>query len=572
MKEQLDVLELFGGIGACTKALKNIGINVNVVDYVEIDKYACQSYNAINNTNFEPQDITKWNKNIDVDLICHGSPCFKAGTKIITEDGYKNIEDVKIGDYVLTHKNRFQKVLKTGYNDDKNIYKLQAQGMFDTYVTENHPYYIVSKTKKWNNILRNYESIYSEPYWKEVKDLVPYQDYIGINIPIVESNLYNLDEEICWLLGRYVADGHIRHNKRKNRVNSYQYNVVYSIGNEKIEDFKKHLKTYHASIYLHTKSCYRCVISSQSLVEFIEKMGFGKGAINKNIPMFILNLPIPLAQSFLEGYMSGDGCFTNNKYKATSISKNLIMKLQLLVAKVYKTSTNVYFTERPAKHKIEGRTVNQHNTYQLTYKLNSNSLHTLYDSKNNIIWYPVEKIINTNKLDKVYNLEIENDNSYTANNFIVHNCQDYSLSGKQMGGDEGSGTRSSLMYETVRIVEKLKPKYILWENVKNLLSKKHKHNFDNYINRLDELGYNSYYKVLNAADYGIPQHRERVYTVSIRKDIDDGNFKFPEPEPLQLRLKDILEENVDERYYLSQDIVNRYVENKKEDSKQRWKS
>lgn len=128
------------------------------------------------------------------------------------------------------------------------------------------------------------------------------------------------------------------------------------------------------------------------------------------------------------------------------------------------------------------------------------------------------------------------------------------------------------MYETVRIVEKLKPKYILWENVKNLLSKKHKHNFDNYINRLDELGYNSYYKVLNAADYGIPQHRERVYTVSIRKDIDDGNFKFPEPEPLQLRLKDILEENVDERYYLSQDIVNRYVENKKEDSKQRWKS
>lgn len=75
MKEQLNVLELFGGIGACTKALKNIGININVVDYVEIDKYAVQSYNAINGTNFEPQDITKWNKDISVDLICHGSPC-----------------------------------------------------------------------------------------------------------------------------------------------------------------------------------------------------------------------------------------------------------------------------------------------------------------------------------------------------------------------------------------------------------------------------------------------------------------------------------------------------------------
>lgn len=70
--KNISVLELFGGIGACTKALKNIGMNVNVVDYVEIDKYAVKSYNAINETNFEPQDITKWSKDIKVDLIMHG--------------------------------------------------------------------------------------------------------------------------------------------------------------------------------------------------------------------------------------------------------------------------------------------------------------------------------------------------------------------------------------------------------------------------------------------------------------------------------------------------------------------
>ena len=94
---------------------------------------------------------------------------------------------------------------------------------------------------------------------------------------------------------------------------------------------------------------------------------------------------------------------------------------------------------------------------------------------------------------------------------IMHGspCQDFSLAGKQAGGDEGSGTRSSLMYETVRIVEKLKPKYVIWENVKNVISKKHKHNFDNYIKRMEELGYYSYYQVLNAKDYGIPQNRER---------------------------------------------------------------
>lgn len=136
---------------------------------------------------------------------------------------------------------------------------------------------------------------------------------------------------------------------------------------------------------------------------------------------------------------------------------------------------------------------------------------------------------------------------------IMHGspCQDFSMSGLQAGGDEGSGTRSSLMYESIRIISKLNPKYIVWENVKNLLSKKHKHNFDNYINKLDELGYNSYYQVLNAKDYGIPQNRERVYTISIRKDIDNGNFKFPEKEELKLRLKDILENKVEKKYYLN---------------------
>ena len=123
--------------------------------------------------------------------------------------------------------------------------------------------------------------------------------------------------------------------------------------------------------------------------------------------------------------------------------------------------------------------------------------------------------------------------------------------------DLGSGTRSSLLYETIRIVGKLRPKYVVWENVKNLLSKKHKHNFDNYIETMNILGYNSYYQVLNAKDYGIPQNRERVYTISIRKDIDNGNFKFPEKEELKIRLKDMLEDKVDEKYYLSDDKVSK---------------
>ena len=137
---------------------------------------------------------------------------------------------------------------------------------------------------------------------------------------------------------------------------------------------------------------------------------------------------------------------------------------------------------------------------------------------------------------------------------IMHGspCQDFSVAGKQAGGDVGSGTRSSLMYETIRIVGKLRPKYVIWENVKNLLSKKHKHNFDAYIETMNILGYNSYYQVLNAKDYGIPQNRERVFTISI---LNGTNYDFPKPIPLKLKLKDMLEENVDEKYYLDDDKI-----------------
>ena len=147
---------------------------------------------------------------------------------------------------------------------------------------------------------------------------------------------------------------------------------------------------------------------------------------------------------------------------------------------------------------------------------------------------------------------------------IMHGspCQDFSLAGKQAGGDEGSGTRSSLMYETIRIVEKLKPKYVIWENVKNLLSKKHIHNFNAYLEKMDELGYTNYYQVLNAKDYGIPQNRERVFTVSI---LGNKKYEFPLKKELKVTMHDLLEEKVEDKYYLSENMTN-YVTEKNEKS------
>lgn len=143
---------------------------------------------------------------------------------------------------------------------------------------------------------------------------------------------------------------------------------------------------------------------------------------------------------------------------------------------------------------------------------------------------------------------------------IMHGspCQDFSLAGKQAGGDKDSGTRSSLMYETIRIVQKLKPKYVIWENVKNLLSNRHIHNFNTYLETMEILGYTNYYQVLNAKDYGIPQDRERVFTVSIlQTTANNCNYQFPLKQELKIKLKDMLEDEVDEKYYLSNEITNK---------------
>ena len=129
-------------------------------------------------------------------------------------------------------------------------------------------------------------------------------------------------------------------------------------------------------------------------------------------------------------------------------------------------------------------------------------------------------------------------------------CQDISVAGKQAGIIAGV-TRSGLLYEALRIIEAKKPSYAICENVKNLVGKKFKPDFDKLLFMLDELGYNSYWQVLNAKDYGIPQNRERVFVISIRKDIDNGTFEFPKKFPLELRLKDMLENEVDEKFYLT---------------------
>lgn len=132
-------------------------------------------------------------------------------------------------------------------------------------------------------------------------------------------------------------------------------------------------------------------------------------------------------------------------------------------------------------------------------------------------------------------------------------CQDFSQAGLQKGGAEGSGTRSSLLWECRRAILAKKPKYIVFENVKALVSQKFLPYFLKWQNELASYGYTNFARVLNAKDFGVPQNRERIFMVSILE--RQATYHFPEPFPLDRRIKDILEEDVDERYFLSEKLV-----------------
>ena len=146
-------------------------------------------------------------------------------------------------------------------------------------------------------------------------------------------------------------------------------------------------------------------------------------------------------------------------------------------------------------------------------------------------------------------------------------CQDISAAGRMEGLTEGSGTRSSLAWEAIRIIKAIKPRYALMENVKNLVQRKFIRDFHSLQRQLEEIGYTNFTKVLNAKNFGIPQNRERVFMVSVLRTEDNQNptYSFPRPFPLRTRLIDVLEDKVDEKYFLSDKMMeyfNRVSEDK----------
>lgn len=518
----MKALSLFNGISGLHLALDRAGIKVDTLYYAEIDKFA----NKVTETQYPNDiplgDVTKW-EDWDIDwseigLVTAGFPCFTETTQVLTSQGYKSIKDVNIGDLVVTHTNNWQPVTAK-FHKENYVWEVKAQGVLTTETTEEHPYLVSEMTRI------NGKRTFSTPEWVEVKNLNK-NHFVCFPKIEKECNPLNLSEEDCYILGRYVADGHTAKHlrKEKGREGERFWNLILSVGSHKIPK----IETKHC-LHKHGKSVHRMVFCNKRLVEIAEKY-LGVGSINKEIPPIFLELPKNLLELFLNGLLDGDGSDRDGLYRLTSISQKLVMSLNLAIMKVYGVVGNITKTFRPKTTTIEGRVVNQKDTYTISFtKEVRKQKH--YHEIEKLFLAPIKSVKNTGVIDDVYNIEVATDNSYTANNAVVHNCQAWSIAGKGLGDKD---ERGMLFWTTLDIISKViqnnpKAKFIL-ENVKM------KKEFEDYITHHTSQALGEVTKTLINSALVSAQNRNRFYWT---------NFEVSQPQDKGLVISDIVEDNQD---------------------------
>ena len=655
------MIELFSGIGAQERALRQLKIPYRIINTCDCDKDAVLSYAAmrfdIDKATKEYQfptqdkmieelqnkgfgydfmkgkhtitsrtpinklkkyyiadklsnnlgDISKVDRLPYADMVTYSFPCFTGDMLVMTNDGLMKIKDITTNQLVMTHKNEFREVIDSKYTGDKQIWEVSGMCFDKIDCTENHKFFARKMVRHYptnENGKRYRVRGFENPRWVECCNLNK-NDYLGIAInqnsilPSWNGVDFNWSDgrktrhknelgalidnhSFWWIIGRYLGDGWIRS----------QGGIIICCAKDETEEILPHLKNcgFQYSIS-EERTVNKIHIPLKELEEFVKP--YGKGAANKRLPGYVFDMPTDYLEDLIIGYMSADGSYTQGLHKVSSVSKELIYGFGQLVAKVYKIPYRIYHNNRKPIVFIEGRQCNQKEQWQLVWK-DSTCKQDKAFYENGYIWFPIRSITKTNRVEAVYDIEVDEYHSFTVNGCIVHNCTDLSVAGKgegmvnkcscgyswpidfsddneslicpSCGAKVQSSTRSGLLGQVQRLLavskkENTLPKYLLLENVKNLVGKKFKPQFDVWIRWLDSIGYNTYYQVLNSKNFGIPQNRERIFALSIRKDVDNGNFKFPEQIPLTTRLKDILEKTVDEKYYLSGDKVESILAN-----------
>ncbi len=340
--------------------------------------------------------------------------CFTGNTIVLTSGGYKKISDIKIGDYVFTHKSNYKPVVNIYENNTSELIEINACGIFPIKCTINHPFYVRHRIK--GRVKK-----YSEPEWVDAQNLKK-TDMLCLpvnkndDIPKFKSIDFT-NKNLWWLIGRYIGDGwceYVEDRKEKrliiccNKKTDGELNEILSkIDN--ILDFR----------FEESRTTYKIFIKNDELFEYLQR--FGKYAYGKKLNSDIFNLPEYLLVEFLNGYISADGYIGADGFcYIKTVSYDLANGLIQCIAKTFKKHCGVH-TLPEKLGVIENRNIQNKEKYVIYFQQNKvNKQRNYYDG--NYIWLYIKSVKKEIKQTKVYNLSVLDDNTYTVNNIAVHNC------------------------------------------------------------------------------------------------------------------------------------------------------
>jgi site-specific DNA-cytosine methylase len=453
-----------------------------------------------------------------------GVPCFVAGTMILTVEGYKPVEEVREGDLVLTHRGRWRRVTATMRRDGAALLSVRAQGVPRLVTTAEHPFYARLRGRRWDSAKRMDVRDFGVPAWVEAGHLTR-DHYVGQVLPPVEPDVRPL---AFWrLTGRYLADGwivdHARTSKvpagqRGSRVASRMHRVVLSAGFHRADALAKLIAEagFHAT-RVDERTAAKFHINSVEFVAFLRP--FGRYAHGKVVPGFALALDPERAEALLAGYLSGDGCRSTNATSATTVSKALALGMALLAQRARGVVASITHVAMPATCVIEDRVCNQRDQFSIRIPDRNRSAYVDPDGYG---WKLVRGVESCGT-GTVYNLSIEEDESYVADGAIVHNCQSFSHAGDREGLDD---PRGQLFRALLRIAGEANARVVLLENVRGMLSLGA---LPVVLDAFRREGFEPTYALLNAADYGVPQNRVRLFVAGFRDAWALRRFRWPAP-------------------------------------------
>ncbi|EPT0097941.1 Dam family site-specific DNA-(adenine-N6)-methyltransferase [Escherichia coli] len=404
------------------------------------------------------------------DVLVGGTPCFTAGHMVLCKNGYKPIENVCPGDYVVSHLGRLQQVKRVG-SKIANTGLLNAVGQpLGIRTTNDHPFLAVrwkaQNTRKNGTYFKR--ELLSEPEWRAACDMPGYQwcalTNFNIAFPDICSRFLS-EEQAMYLAGAYVGDGYIRRWRGKSKKA-----VVFGINCQKLRKFHCRIPENKFSVASEIRGSIKVTLNDTCYANWLNEH-FGELSHAKRIPAWVMSHP--LRHVFLQGYLDTDGTPSGKAgFRINSVSSALAWGVAGL-SQTCGYVSSVSFIEVEPKKVIEDRVVNQRNYYQVTIcpqKLSRKSR-----LAHGMLLRTVKEFKSVG-LDTVYNIEVEGDHSYILNGAVVHNCQAFSIAGLRGGLDDERGALTLKYVELANAIDDkraesfLKPAVIVWENVPGVLS------------------------------------------------------------------------------------------------------